>query len=136
MHLDPFAQGKSLWHRMDPRVKMVVAVLFALVTATADKIDANLFALAVACAALATARLRPALLARRMVVVNGFVLFVCAFLPFTAAGQALRRVGPLTVQKEGLVQAASILLRANAIAAATAPPSVNVSPPAAVGANR
>jgi hypothetical protein len=37
MHIDNFAAGDSLLHRLDPRVKIVVAALFSVVVAVADR---------------------------------------------------------------------------------------------------
>jgi cobalt/nickel transport system permease protein len=51
----------------------------------------------------------------RLALVNGFILFLWLFLPFTYPGEALYTIGPLTVHKEGVWYALLITLKSNAI---------------------
>ncbi len=52
---------------------------------------------------------------RRMALVNGFLVFIWLFLPFTVPGETIWSLGPLTVQREGLVCALLISLKSNVI---------------------
>jgi cobalt/nickel transport system permease protein len=119
MHLEEFATGHSIWHRMDPRVKLVGAGAFALVTAVCDHLPALLLALALSTLAVAAARLDLRQVAIRMGAVNGFVLLLWLFLPFTTPGEVLWRWGWLALHREGLLLALAITLKANAIAGTT-----------------
>lgn len=119
MHLEEFANGCSVWHRMDPRVKIIGVTAFAVVTAVSSGMPALLLAFTLSIAALAAARLEIRQVAIRLSVVNGFVLFLWLFLPFTTPGQVLAQWGWLTVHRAGIILAFSITLKANAIAAAT-----------------
>ncbi len=115
MHLEEFAEGGSLLHRLDPRVKLVSAAAFSAVVATLAA-PAPLAAALLASGllvALAGLRLRAVLL--RLAVVNGFILFLWLTLPFSVPGEALFSLGPLTATAEGMRQALAITLKSNAI---------------------
>jgi len=115
LHLEVFALGDSTWHRTDPRVKLLGTAGFAVAVATATRFTPLVFALALAAATLWTARLDRRKLWIRLAAVNGFVLFLWLFLPFTTPGEALAQWGWLTVRREGLELAAAITLKTNAI---------------------
>jgi cobalt/nickel transport system permease protein len=119
MHLEEFAEGQSFWHRMDPRVKILGVIGFALVTALATRTTVQAVAILVGFGAIATAQLDLKKVASRMAVVNGFVLFLWIFLPFTTGGRGVAQIGGLTLTAEGVLLAVSVTLKANAIAAAT-----------------
>ena len=119
MNLEPFAQGSSTLHTLDPRVKVVAAVAFAVVAAVSRDFRPLIAALAAACLLLAWARPNVAALARRLLLVNGFVAMLWLFLPFTFPGQETFALGPLTASHEGVRHALLITCRTNAIVAAT-----------------
>lgn len=115
MITEEFAFGESVIHRMDPRVKVVFAAGFSVITALATRLD-------VVCAALLTGvvlalltRLPLPALLKRLVPVNLFVVFLWIFLPFTQAGRTVGHLGPLAVTREGLDLALAITLKSNAI---------------------
>lgn len=119
MHLEEFAEGHSIWHRMDPRVKILGVLSMAVVTAVSDKASALLFALGFAVCALVIARLDTRQVIIRMGVINGFVLFLWFFLPFTTQGEVMAQLGGLDVSREGIILALTITVKANAIAGIT-----------------
>jgi len=119
MTLEPFAQGASPLHQLDPRVKLVAAFAYAAVAAVSGDFltlgTALLFSLAMAAWAL----LSPGLLLRRLLLVNTFIVMLWCFLPFTYPGERVFTLGPLTASREGLRLALLLTLRANAIVLAT-----------------
>ncbi|MFH1567002.1 MAG: CbiQ family ECF transporter T component, partial [Gemmatimonadota bacterium] len=115
MHLEEFADGTSFLHAADPRVKLVVAVAFAGVVATAQEYRALVPALAGAAALVLLARLNLRQLLARLAVVNVFVLLLWVLLPFTYPGEAAFALGPLRASREGLEASLLITLRTNAI---------------------
>lgn len=119
MHLEEFASGKSLWHRMDPRVKILGLTGFAAVTAVADRMEVLIAALGLGLLALFSARLDLRKAGFRILVVNGFVAFLWLFLPFTTPGEVIREWGWLSVHREGIELALAITLKTNAIITAT-----------------
>jgi len=119
MHLEEFAEGHSLWHRMDPRVKILGVTSMAIVTSVSDRMSALLLALCFAICALVIARLDTKQVLIRMGVINGFVLFLWFFLPFTTQGEVVAQLGGLDVYREGITLALTITIKANAIAGIT-----------------
>jgi cobalt/nickel transport system permease protein len=110
-----FASTDSLVYRLDPRVKIVVVCCFSIVVAVANKFFVLLLALGLSFCVVLLAGVPVRQLLRRLVPVNLFVLFLWFFLPFTIEGEPLFSVGPLVGTHQGLLYAALISLKANAI---------------------
>jgi cobalt/nickel transport system permease protein len=100
---------------VDPRVRILVTVAFAIVVVALD--DLGVLGIALACAVLAAcaARLPLAPTLRRAAAMDAFIIVMLLMLPFTVAGTPLLTIGPLTASHEGLWQAIAIALKANAI---------------------
>ena len=100
---------------VDPRVRILATVAFAIVVVTLH--DLAVLGIAVACAAVAAlaARLPLAPTLRRAAAMDGFIVVMLVMLPFTVAGAPFLMIGPLTASWEGLWQAIAIGLKANAI---------------------
>jgi cobalt/nickel transport system permease protein len=105
---EPFSEGASLAHRLDPRGKIVVAALFAVLIAGSKSYPATLAGLALALLCLALARLPVKQVIARLF----FLWFV---LPLTYPGDAVWRLGPLTATRQGLLFTGLITLKSNAI---------------------
>jgi cobalt/nickel transport system permease protein len=112
---EPFSEGASVVHRLDPRGKIVVAALFAILIATATTYATALAGLALALLYLALARLPLRKVVVRLLVVNSFIFFLWIVLPLTYPGETLWRFGPLSATRQGLVFTGLITLKSNAI---------------------
>jgi cobalt/nickel transport system permease protein len=112
---EPFAVGSSPLHRLDPRIRLASAAGYSCVLAVCREFPALLAALFLSMALVAAARLRIAEVLKRLLVVNGLVVFIWAVIPFTFPGEALFRLGPLHAAREGIELAAQITLKTNAI---------------------
>ena len=112
---ESFAEGVSLAHRLDPRGKIVVASLFAVLMAVSKSYVATLAGLALALIWLALARLPVKKVAIRLLVVNSFIFFLWIVLPLTYPGDPVWKLGPLAVTRQGLVFTGLITLKSNAI---------------------
>ncbi|NEX20508.1 cobalt ECF transporter T component CbiQ [Thiorhodococcus mannitoliphagus] len=99
----------------DPRLRIVAAIAFALVTVSLATIAGAAAALVCATALAMTAGMQPRALGKRLLALEGFVLILLLTLPFTTPGTTVLRLGPLTASAEGLHLAALILLKANAV---------------------
>jgi len=115
VHLEEFAEGSSLLHRLDPRIKILIAGSFSLVVALADRYLVLLAGLGGALVLIALAGLGFSRVAGRLAMVNIFVLFLWAFLPFSHPGQVLFRLGPLAATREGILYTLAITLKSNTI---------------------
>jgi cobalt/nickel transport system permease protein len=115
MIAEEFSLRRSPIHRIDPRFRVVAAALFSVQVAVSLHFVLLAAALCIALLLAAAARLPLVPVLRRLAVVNGFVLFLWLFLPFTTPGELLFRIGPLPVTAQGLSLAAAITIKANTI---------------------
>jgi len=112
---ESFAAGHSPVHRLDPRFRVIAATVFSCLAAVFDRFEALGLFLALAVVLTATARLDLRQVARRLLLVNGLILFLWAVLPLTTGGAAVLTIGPASVTREGLLLSARITLKSNAI---------------------
>jgi cobalt/nickel transport system permease protein len=112
---EPFAVGDSFLHHLDPRVRLASAAVYSCVVAWCREFPALLAALILSMALVAMARLRITEVLKRLMVVNGLVVFIWAVIPFTFPGEALFRLGPFAAAREGVELATQITLKSNAI---------------------
>ena len=119
MHLEEFAEGNSVFHRLDPRVKFITLIPYIVVIALMQGIQYPAFALTVSMLMIIITRINIKKLLNRLGAVNIFILFLWLFLPFSNPGHELLRIGSLTATREGVLFALSITLKANAIVLAT-----------------
>ena len=118
MHIDNFASGDSLLHRLDPRVKIIAAVFFSVIVAVADRPLCLATAVCFSLALLLIAHLSIREVLLRLLAVNAFIFFLWLFLPFTYGGEKLFSVGPLTATREGIIYVFQITVKSNAIVVA------------------
>ncbi|NOY65084.1 MAG: cobalt ECF transporter T component CbiQ [Nitrospirae bacterium] len=119
MHLEEFAEGDSLLHRIDPRVKFITLMPFILLVAVLKGIELPLIGLIVSLVLVIIARLPLKKLINRLLVVNTFVLLLWLFIPFSYPGREIFSIGPLGLSQEGLLYVLSITIKTNAIVLAT-----------------
>ncbi len=110
-----FAQGDSLLHRRDPRVKIIAAFLFTLVVAISTHFQVAVSALVLAIILFFLGRLPIADVARRLLIVNSFTLFLWLTLPLTYGGENVTSWGPLNFSHDGIQLALLITIKTNAI---------------------
>ncbi len=112
---EPFAAGTSFVHQIDPRIRVVTALLYSLVVAVATQFAALLFALGLSIALVGLAQIPLHRLFKRFIWVNGFILLLWVSVPLTFEGRALLHIGPLAVTAPGVILCAQITLKSNAI---------------------
>lgn len=112
---EPFAVGGSPLHRLDPRVRLASAAVYSWTAAVCREFPALAAALVLSMALVMIARLRIGEVLKRLAVVNGLVVLIWAVIPFTFPGEALLRLGPFHAARAGVVLAAQITLKSNAI---------------------
>ena len=78
---EPFSNGHSLVHNLDPRMKVIFAVLYSFIVALSFKFPTLFFALGFSFLLIALARLSVQEVAKRLAVVNGLILFFWLVLP-------------------------------------------------------
>ncbi|MFO8032289.1 MAG: cobalt ECF transporter T component CbiQ [Desulfohalobiaceae bacterium] len=115
MLLQTLIQGDSFLHRCDPRVKICVALPFAVTAALLQTFPAAVAAIGISCILLLWARLPVSEVLGRLALVNMFILFLWLFLPFSTPGQEAFSLGPLLCTWQGLALAGLITLKSNAV---------------------
>ena len=119
MHLEEFAEGTTILHRLDPRVKFITVGPMLVFTAISSGLIAPAYALTLGALMGVVARLDVRKVVVRLIAVNFFVLALWVFLPFSTPGEVVFALGPLLATREGLTHALSISLKTNAIVLAT-----------------
>jgi cobalt/nickel transport system permease protein len=115
MEMEEFALGASWVHDLDPRVKIIVTLIFSIVVALNPNLLGTVVSLAAPIALLITASVSAKKVLMRLAVVNGFIVFIWLFLPFTVPGEAICSVGPFEIHKEGVDAALLVTLKSNSI---------------------
>jgi cobalt/nickel transport system permease protein len=112
---EPFAIGDSMIHRLDPRIRVGLNVLYAFVVALAYQFPVLIGALIVSLLLIAISRVSLREVFGKIVIVNAMVLLLWLVLPFTFDGKILARIGSFDVYLPGVILAAQITLKSNAI---------------------
>ncbi len=115
MQVEEFVLGNSWVHRLDPRVKIVVTLVFSVVVALNSHLEVTAISMILPFALIICARLDFGKVMLRLAIVNGFILFLWLFLPFTTPGETIYSIGPLAIHREGVYQALLITLKSNSI---------------------
>jgi cobalt/nickel transport system permease protein len=101
--------------RREPRLRVMLAFAFALLTVSLQRFVPLAMALVLACSLALSAGLAPRLLLRRLLALEGFMGVLLILLPFNVPGETLLQLGPFGASREGLLQSLAILLKANAV---------------------
>ena len=112
---EPFAQGKSIIHRIDPRFKIVIAVALSIATAISYRFPALFFALGLSLLLVVVARLNVTAVLKKLMVVLGFLFLLWLVLPLTYEGETLARIGPLNIMRPGVILSAQITVKSLSI---------------------
>lgn len=99
----------------DPRVRILTALLFALVTVNLQGLISLSALLGIVLALALAAGIGPSLLLRRLLALEGFMLVLMLFLPFTVPGEVWFQLGDLSASQEGAARAAMIFLKAHVV---------------------
>ncbi|MGE5516884.1 MAG: cobalt ECF transporter T component CbiQ [Bacteroidota bacterium] len=101
--------------RLDPRTRVIVAGMFAILVVGLTHLPTLGVAVALALAAAILARLQVRATLRHMLTLDGFMVLALVMLPFTVPGDAVVSVGGLDASRQGGLQALVILAKANAV---------------------
>jgi cobalt/nickel transport system permease protein len=110
-----YFEGDSLIHRLDPRVKILVTLVFTVFMAVSESFPVMWSGLVLSVLLAWVAGLPGDAVMRRLFRLNAFMLFLWLVLPWSMAGGVVWRLGPLAVTREGIRLASAITLKGNAI---------------------
>ncbi len=112
---EPFADATSILQRIDPRVKIVAATACSFTTALCYAFPTLIFSLAISVGIICIAGVNLWQVLKRLAIVNAFIFFLWIMLPLTYGGKAIYAVGPVKLYLPGIILAARITLKSNAI---------------------
>jgi cobalt/nickel transport system permease protein len=115
MIIEQFSAGNSPLHRMDPRVKICLALPYAFVIALSERLPVLLAALGLGIMLSAAARLKITALLGNLRMFFLFILMLWIVLPLTVRGSTHYQLGPLTLYIAGIQHALSISIKSLSI---------------------
>jgi len=115
MHFDIFSQGNSVFHSLDPRIKILAFIPLIFVVALLQDIWAATCYLILAILFIFIARINLKAISSRLAALNVFIVLLWLTLPFSIPGQAVFTFKDLSFSVEGALYTLVITLKANAI---------------------
>lgn len=112
---EPFATGNSVIHQLDPRIRVGLTILYAFVVALSYQFSVLLVALVLSLTLIVISQVSIKEVFKRILWVNALILLLWLLLPFTFKGDVLTRIGSFAIYRPGVVLAAQITLKSNAI---------------------
>jgi len=119
MHLEVFAEGDSFLHKLDPRIKILVFLTFAILCAISKGILIPSLYFMLSLFFILIAKLNFKNLLNRLVGANFFILFIWIFIPLSYKSNPYIEFGSFKISYEGIKYALSITIKCNAIILAT-----------------
>jgi len=110
-----FIGGNSVIHSVNPRLKVVFALLYSVVIALSSNVLILSASLITSAVMVMVARLQAREVLKRLTVLMGFVLLIWLLVPLTYPGSALFNLGPLGFSGPGVRLAAQISLKSTSI---------------------
>jgi cobalt/nickel transport system permease protein len=114
---EAFVSKESLINKLDPRTRLISALVLALIIAVSAGFTTIVTAFVLSLIFISISGLNLQAVFKRVFIVNLFILLFWVILPFTfkAADTAMFRIGSFTISQEGVLLAARITLKSNAI---------------------
>lgn len=112
---EPFALENLRINQVHPTARVVFATAYAFIVALSSRFPGLLVALSLSILLVFLSGLNLITVAKRLMVVNGLILFIWLILPFTHSGEPVFNMGPFTVARPGIILSAQITLKSNAI---------------------
>ena len=107
-----YVEGNSLIHRLDPRMKIVLSILYIVTIFLAKSVTAFALLTLSAFLLIALTRLSPAMILRGMRPLLFIIVFTAVFNIFWMTGDTLLiSLGPIKIYLEGIINAVLIILR-------------------------
>ncbi len=112
---EPFAYGNSLIHQLDPRIRLISACVYSTVVALSSNFSVLTAAVIISLVWVMLAQLPAREIIKRIIVLNSFNVLLWIVLPLTFQGPIALALGPFTIYNAGIIMAAQITLKSNAI---------------------
>ena len=113
--LNGFSELRPKITTVDPRVRIVLTVIFAVVVVSLSNLWVLSAALCLSLSLLAVSGLPTRKTLKRMAMMDSFIIFMLVMLPFTMPGEAMFSLWGVEASWQGLWRAVEIALTANAV---------------------
>ena len=113
---ETFSIGTTILHKLDPRLRVIAAILFSVIIAISSRLPSLCVAIIISLLLILLARLPIRLVALRLFGINIFILFIWLLIPISMDGETLMKLGPFYITKEGIIYSIIITMKSNAIA--------------------
>ncbi len=110
---ETFCSGNSIFHRADPRIKIILLVLYIFAIVLNNSIISVLILFVFSLIFVCLSKVSIWMVFKRLFVVNTFVLFLWFFLPFSTPGETVFTIYKLKASMEGITEALLITIKAN-----------------------
>lgn len=112
---EPFATGNSVIHQLDPRIRVGLTTLYAFVVALSSQFSVLFVALVLSLILIVISQVGIKEVFKRILWVNALIFLLWLLLPFTFKGDVLTHIGSFAIYRPGVVLAAQITIKSNAI---------------------
>ncbi|MCG5517281.1 MULTISPECIES: cobalt ECF transporter T component CbiQ [unclassified Ectothiorhodospira] len=113
--LCPTGEVPGWLESVDPRLRIVVASVYAIAVVAGSRLDVLALAFVFSMVLLLAAHLPLRQTLTRMAAMDGFILFMLVILPFSVSGDPVFTIWGLTASWQGIALAVEIALTANAV---------------------
>ncbi len=114
-YFEDFSEGNSFLHRADPRVKILLTVLYTCIISVQNNLTISLLGIFLPFCLLFFTRIRFKSILKRFLIVYIFVGILWIVLPLSGKGDPIFYIGPVKIFKEGLEKALLITVKFSAI---------------------
>lgn len=108
---EPFASGQSIVHSLDPRARVVAAILLSIQVAVSYRFTTLIIGLLSSIILVLLARLNLRLVIRRLMTVAAFLVLIWVVMPLTYEGETFQQFGPIELSRPGVILSAQITLK-------------------------
>ncbi len=115
MNSNNFSLMDTVIHRIDPRCKIIFAVLVSFAVAVSDNYIVLIPVMIFSVVSAFAAGLRIVVVLKRLLIINLFICLIWLSLPFTAKGQVIYTVIGFNVTYQGVMKSLLITLKCNSI---------------------
>jgi cobalt/nickel transport system permease protein len=112
---EAFSIGTSILHRTDPRARLFAAFLYSMAVAVSHRLEALVPAACLGIILVFMAGLPAKNVLLRLLLVNGLILLLWFFIPFTYGKEPLWSLGPIMCFREGVRYVGILTIKSNTI---------------------
>jgi len=108
---ETFAYGRSFIHRLDPRTRIIAAIILSFATALCDNLYLAVLYFVISILLITMAQLKPVDVVKRLKPLFWFLLMIWIMLPLTVDGDILYRFYGLKITGQGVVLCCQITIK-------------------------